>query len=143
MKLVITAILFICVSPLSAQIKSANLLGEWTACNKDSLYHRSETVVLYQDANYYVQAKCCHYVNWKIRSKKKMRIENSFVCTEPGRVNSSTLKETYKVVNCEDGQMIVLKRGKAVIDKFKVVNLQDNRVERYPYDIKILTLKRL
>jgi len=143
MRLTITAVLFICASHSFAQVKSADLLGKWTTCNKDSLYHKSEVVVLYQDANYSVQADCCHYVNWEILSKKKVRIENLFNCTEPGRVNSSTLKETFKVVNCEGGQMIVLKRGKAEIDKFKIIRLEDKRVERYPYDTKILTLKRL
>jgi len=124
------------------QVKSTDLIGEWTACNKDSLYYKSEKVVLYQDANYYVEAKCCHYVNWKISTKKKVEIENSFTCSEPGRVNSLNAKETFKILNCDDGQMIVLKRDGQEIDKFKILQLESKKVDRYPHNIKVLTLRR-
>jgi hypothetical protein len=130
-------------SSLLAQIKSSDLIGEWTTCNEDSLYYTLETVELHQDANYNIQTKCCHYLNWKITSKKSIKIEELFTCTEPGRLSSSNLKETFKVVKCADGQMIVLKRGKEEIDKFMIVSLEERKVDRYPHYIKILTLKRM
>ena len=142
MRIAITAILFICVGQSFAQVKSSDLLGKWTTCNKDSLYYKSEMVVLYQDANYSVQSDCCYYVNWEISSKKKISLQSLFACTEPGRISKSDLQETFKIVDCKDGQMIVLKRGKEEIDRFEIVSIEEERVDRYPYDIKRLTLKR-
>lgn len=141
-RLGIVLILFLFSSSLLAQIKPSELIGEWTICNEDSLYYKSETIELHQDANYNIQNKCCHYLNWKITSKKSIKIEDSFACTEPGRLSSSNLKETFKVVNYNDGQMIILKRGKEEIDKFMIIKLEEKRVNRYPHYVKILTLKR-
>jgi len=142
MKGFLIIILAVLTIPVLGQIKSENLKGEWTACNKDSLYYKSEKLVLYQDANYYVEAKCCYYVKWQISSKKKIRLENSFTCTEPGRVNSSNAKESFRLVDCEGGQMIVLKRDGKEVDKFKVIELEKKEIDRYPHEIKILTLQR-
>lgn len=141
-KLLITMVLCLFSSVLFAQIKPSELIGDWTTCNEDSLYYKSETIELHQDANYSVQNKCCHSVNWKITSKREMKIEDSFSCTEPGRLSSSNARETFKVTKCDDGQMITLKRGKDEIDKFMIVNLEERKVDRYPHYIKILTLKR-
>lgn|SRR5690606_20422250 len=141
---IIVVILFLfAATPLFSQIKLSDLSGEWTTCNKDGLYYKSDTIVMYQDANYAVNADCCYYVNWTIRNKKNIKIEDAFLCTEPGRLSSFEEKETLKLRRRANQQLIIIKRGNTEIGKFLVVNLKEQRVNRYPHYIKMLTLRRL
>ena len=100
-------------------------------------------LVLHQDANYYVEAKCCDYVNWQVTSKRKVRIENAHSCSEPGTVNFSTQGERFKIKNHGEEQLIFIERNGQQIDKFKIVSLEEKRVDRYPHEIRLLTLKRI
>jgi hypothetical protein len=143
MKAFLTAIFLLVTVPLFSQIKANDLNGKWTACNKDSLYYKSDTVVMYQDANYTVQSGCCSYVNWNITSKKKIKIENAFLCTEPGRLSSFNEREIFKLIREHGRQLITLKRGSFEIGRFQIISLKEKEVNRYPHYIKILTLKRL
>lgn len=143
MKAFLTTIFLLVTFPLFSQIKANDLNGKWTACNKDSLYYKSDTVVLYQDANYTVQSGCCSYVNWNVTSKKNIKIENAFLCTEPGRLSSSNDKEIFKLSRDHGRQLITLKRKNFLIGRFQIISLKEQEVNRYPHDIKILTLKRL
>ena len=135
--------LLIITTPLFSQIKCSDLKGDWTTCNKDSLYYKSDTLTMYQDANYTVQSGCCHYVNWKITSKKNIKIENAFLCTEPGRLSSSNDKEVFKLSKTQGQQVITIKRSGTEIGKFQILKLEEQKVNRYPHYIKLLTLKRL
>src|SRR5690606_14452127 len=99
-----------------SQTKPKDLIGVWTTCNDDSLYYKADTLILYQDINHrtYQQKPCCYEVNWKVTSAKKLKVQNLFSCTEPGRIQTIDGKSTFKILGKKD-QTIVLKRnGKTV-----------------------------
>lgn len=135
--------LLIITPELYSQIKCSDLKGSWTTCNKDSLYYKSDTLTMYQDANYAVHAECCYYVNWKIGNGKKIKLEDAFLCTEPGRLSSVNQKETFRLNRKDDRQLITLKRDGTKIDIFEIVKLEERKINRYPHYIKILRLKRI
>jgi hypothetical protein len=137
-------VIFLVVSfPLFGQVKSKDLVGEWTTCSRDSLYYKSDTVIMYQDANYQINSNCCNYVNWKIPSRRQIKIEDAFLCTEPGRLSTNSEKETFKLYKVDDRQTIIIKRGKTKVDRFLIMRFEEKKINRYPHNIKILTLQRL
>ena len=127
----------------NAQLKGKDLVGTWTTCNDDSVYFKSDTVILYQDINHRSKQEnpCCYNINWNVKSKRKIKIENLFACTEPGRIRTHEGRETFKVLKGAS-QKIQIKRSGREIDKFRVVDFEVREVDRYPHEIKILTLKR-
>ncbi len=139
----VTIALSLITIPLFSQTKAKDLDGKWIACNKDSLYYKSDTVTMYQDVNYTIKSNCCYYVNWNITSKKDIKIENAFLCTEPGRVSSFNGQEVFKLSKGGQRQLITIKRSGKEIEKFEILKLEERKVNRYPHDIKVLTLKRL
>ena len=142
MKEGLTLLLVFSACAVFCQIKSKDLIGSWITSNEDSLYHKASELILYQDINYTRDRDDCYYVNWKISSRKNLKIESLFSCTEPGRVSSSTDNETFDLKCENDKQIIVLKRKGTEIDCFLIVSLKEEEVDRYPHNIKILTLKR-
>lgn len=125
------------------QINKEDINGVWITCNNDSLFYKSDTVKFYHDINYQYEANCCHYVIWKIEKSKKMTIENSFICTEPGRNEYLNFKERIKIVKKNSKQVLIVKRDGKILDTFLLLNFKSKRIERYPYDTKIMTLRRL
>ena len=137
-------IIFLSVTyQLSAQVTPKSLVGEWTTSNSDSSYYKNDTIELHQDITYNNQPNCCDYVTWRVNSKKSLFIENLFNCTEPGRVKRSADKETFSIKNANGQQVIEIKRGGKKVDRFQILELKESRVNKYPYDIKVLKLKRL
>lgn len=131
-------------SQLFAQIKKQELVGDWASCNKDSLYYTSDTIRLYQDNNYYFKTKCCYYVHWNIFTKGKMKIENSFMCVEPGRRfwNSDEIAIELKKNNGK--QFIILKKNGAAMQNFLLLSFEKIELSEAPYGtIKVLTLKKM
>lgn len=126
-----------------AQKTQIDLKGEWTAINTDSAYYKNDEIEFHQDINYYVKAKQCYFVYWRVLNKADLQIENHFVCTEPGRVKRAQEKETFKLNKKGEAQEIEIRRGGKVIDKFKVVEYKEIKIETYPYDTKLLKLVRI
>jgi lipoprotein-anchoring transpeptidase ErfK/SrfK len=141
------AILFISSLALSlgacAQQNAIDLEGEWTAINADSAYYKNNDIEFHQDINYYVKAKQCYYVYWRVLNKTDLQIENHFVCTEPGRVTRSQEKETFKLNKKGGTQEIEIQRGGKTVEKFKVVEYKEVKIDSYPYDTKILRVQRI
>jgi hypothetical protein len=139
-------ILLISANIASCQsVKESELIGLWTTCNDDSLYFKSDTLVLYQDINYRNLAKkqCCHYINWNIPTKKDFKIEDLFACAEPGTIKTSGLKEKIKLITKNSEKIIEIYTNGSVTDRFIILKFESKEVDRYPWEIKILTIKRL
>jgi len=140
----IIQILILTVVSLQAlgQVSSKNLNGEWTINNKDSSYYHSDTIKLVQDINYQYEIKTCSLIVWK-KAKRKFEIHYINTCSEPARGTKYNEKESIKIGKQNGIQTIEIKRNNRIIDFFHVINYKEERVERSPYDIKILTLKRI
>lgn len=144
MKNLIFAFLMISIGTAYGQVNFRDLEGTWTSCNDDNLYHKSDTVILYNDINHrtYQEKPCCHNVNWQVAKRGKFRIEELYSCTEPGRIKSGTEKESIKLTK-GNKQIITIKRGRKVIERFALLKFEVVEVNRYPHEIKVMTLKRL
>ncbi len=123
------------------QINLKDLNGEWTTNNNDSSYFKSDTIRLYQDINYQYEIKTCNIINWK-KGKRQFKIEYVQTCSEPGRAMTYNEKERIKLKKEKESQFIEITRNGELIDKFEIIRLEEKRIERNPFDIKILTLKR-
>jgi hypothetical protein len=144
MRNLIFTLVMISIGTAHGQVKLKDLEGAWTACNDDSLYYKSDTVTLYNDINHrtYQDKPCCHNVNWQMTARGKLRIEELFACTEPGRIKHSNEKESIKLTGKKE-QVITLKRGRKVIEKFALLKFEVLEVDRYPHEVKVMALKRL
>lgn len=127
-----------------SQVTSKDMIGLWTTCNDDSIYYRADTLTLYQDINRrtYQASPCCYEINWDIISSKKIKVKSLFACTEPGRVQTENGKETFNLSK-EPHQIITIKRSGKVIERFELMEFELLQVDRYPYEVKIIKLKRL
>lgn len=126
---------------LNAQIKRTDLEGDWQTNNKDSLYYTSDSIEFHLDINHWINIETCNIVNWRTE-KRKFKFIETYLCTEPGRERSSTDKEKLLIKKRDFGQVIQLKRERQLMDQFKVIELKETRVDRYPFDIKQLTVLR-
>ena len=144
MRIIITQILILTIISINAigQISSNDLNGDWTINNNDSSYYKSDTIRLYQDINYQYEIKTCSIIEWK-KDKRKFSIHFINICSEPGRAMTNNEKETIKLISKSKNQIIEIRRGGIIIESFYVLNLEKKRIDRNPYDIRILTLKRI
>jgi hypothetical protein len=55
----------------------------WTACNKDSSYYKSDTVILYSNKYFQLTAKCCQYIEWTFSTRTTLDLTELFNCNEP------------------------------------------------------------
>ena len=138
---ILTLACFISTLNLSAQIKRTDLEDDWQTNNKDSLYYKADSIEFHLDINHWINIETCDIVNWRTE-KGNFKFIETYLCTEPGRERWSTYKEKVLLKNRDFGQVIQLKRNGELFDQFKVIELTESRVDRYPFDIKRLTVLR-
>lgn len=125
-----------------SQVQFKDLKGLWTSCNYDSSFFKLDTIKFHQDPNFSLSNDCCYSINWEIRSGRKIKLKELYSCTEPGRV--SELDEQNRIIlKKDDGRQILVIKGEQRIESFHVLEYQKRRVDRYPYEIKNLTLCRI
>ncbi len=137
-------ILLISIFSLNAigQIDLNDLNGEWTVNNNDSSYYKSDTIKLYQDINYIYGIKTCSIIKWK-KDRRKFSIYYLRTCSEPMRGMTYDEKETIRLKHKNGNQIIELRRSGKIIESFIILNMEVKEIDRNPYEIKILTLKRI
>jgi len=123
------------------QLKRFDLEGDWQTNNQDSLYYRIDTVEMYLDINHFMKIETCNSVSWRT-DNGKFKFISSYLCSEPGIEEWSTEKEKLSIEKRDFGQVIQLKRSGQIFEQFKIIELKESRVERYPFDIKQLTVLR-
>lgn len=138
----ILLLLFLASFVTNAQIKRRNLLGEWTINNKDSLYFKLDTLELIQDANHSYGLATCHLILWQVE-KFKFSVKNSFLCTEPRRIINLPGKQRLTLSKQKEKQIIRINGNFEIRDTFVVLAYQEKEVNRYPWEVKTLKLKRI
>lgn len=123
------------------QVKRNDINGDWETDNKDSLYYKSDTIEFIQDANWPYRNQTCDIVVLRI-SKSDFKFINSYLCTEPGRERWTNGKQSIKIKKSKIGQTIEIKILNKV-ETFEIIDYKEERVERYPWEIKKLKLKRV
>lgn len=57
---------------------------EWSICNVDSSFFKSDTLRLYNNINYFYQkSNCCKLVTWRFYKKNAFTLSGLEVCKEP------------------------------------------------------------
>ena len=144
MKVILTQIFILIVISINAigQINYNDLNGVWTINNYDSSYYRLDTIKLFQDINYQYEIGTCDIIEWQ-KDKRKFSIHYINICSEPGRAFTYDIKETINLIDNDNNQIIEIRRDGKSIESFCVLSMKQKRVDRYPYDIKVITLKRI
>jgi hypothetical protein len=124
------------------QVSRSDLLGEWITNNNDSLYFKSDTLELHEDINYRYSINTCHLIKWLI-NKRSFQEYSIFTCSEPGREFYSNTKESLSIKQKGNLQIIEIRKGKFIKSQYLILEYQESRVDRYPYDVKKLKLKRI
>ncbi|GAB4487671.1 MAG: hypothetical protein OHK0019_03010 [Saprospiraceae bacterium] len=119
-----------------------DLLGDWEANNRDSLYFTADTLELFQDINYSYGLGTCDMIRWKVM-EKEFRLQHHYLCSEPGRVRYNTIPEKLLIKRGIGKTFLKIKWQGKTIDRFEVISYAEKEIERYPHDIKILKVKRI
>jgi hypothetical protein len=128
------------ISSANGQVSRTDLEGEWQTNNKDSLYYKSDTIEFIQDMNHsYVNS--CDIVVLRV-SQPDFKFINFFLCTEPGRERWTNGEQSIDIKKGKDKDTLEIRTPNRT-ERFTVLNYEEKRVDRYPWDIKILKLKRL
>lgn len=138
---ILTFVCFVSTLSLNAQIRRTDLEGDWQTNNKDKIYYKTDSIEFHLDINHWLNIETCDIVNWRTE-KRSFNLIETYLCTEPGRQSWSTEKEKLLIKTRDFGQVIQLKRSGELFDQFKVIELAESRVDRYPFDIKQLTVLR-
>lgn len=142
-KILILLGLLVFSGTIYSQIKSRDLIGTWIACNDDNSFYRIDTIILSQDLNYQVKTNCCNFIKWNITSNHKIKIEELFICTEPGRISSLDQKERYSLRRLKGKQIVTIKRNNEHIGRYVILEYDEQSVNQYPHIIKTLKLHRI
>ena len=126
----------------NGQVTKKDLLGVWTINNNDSLYFKAGTIQMYQDANYRYGLETCRLIEWKVE-KRKFRLLNIFTCSEQGTVSYTSPREKLKLRNKDGQQILEIKKSGHVMDAFLIMEFKELEVQRYPWEIKVLSMKRI
>jgi len=133
------SILLLCYTVATGQINRKDIVGDWETNNHDSLYYKADTILLYNSLNHLFPKETCNIVKWSI-SKRSFKIENVSICSEAGLISEHTNEEKLQLYKSDFGRIIKLKRNEMPFDKFKIVELNERRINVFPYEIKELKL---
>nr|WP_294944163.1 hypothetical protein [uncultured Mucilaginibacter sp.] len=100
--------------------------SEWTICNQDSSYFKSDTVRIYSNINYFYQiSNCCNFVNWTFYNKNAFVLSKSQICKEP---SSASVKVDYYRFNIflnKKKTYLSISNTIGAVEKFEVIDIRE------------------
>lgn len=123
------------------QLNRRQLVGEWETNDKDSSYYTNEVIEFIQDANWRYSQQTCNTVILRI-SKDDFKLINTLLCSEPGSELWTKGRQSISVKRGKTKQILEIK----ILEKketFEILEYEEESVDRYPWDIKKLKLRRL
>ena len=128
------------IADMTSQVKYKQLAGKWQTCNLSNSFELSDTIIFHQDPNYdVINNSCCEQIQYTI-NRKKLKIYKEDTCNEPSRGSVIMANEKVKLKKSDYGQLLEVYRNDLLIDKFRIVNLSQQKIETY--ENKKLTLIR-
>jgi hypothetical protein len=97
----------------------------WVICNKDSSFHKSDTLKLYNNKNYYYYSQCCDFTNWTFYKKNDFVLTKVKICDEPATGSIARNEDWFIIKVSKKKKSIFLEtynQGQ-LIEKFKVLSL--------------------
>ncbi len=123
------------------QVKGRDLIGEWQTVNYDSLYYYADTIRFVKNTNRSYNRKASSLIQWSI-GKRSFVISNVFTFTESGRVSEYKAKGRLRLSKSDFGQIITLERNGQQLERFKIVNYQEEKTGKYSHEIEEIGLVR-
>lgn len=81
------------------------------ACNRDSLFFKSDTINLYDNPNIFNFGECCEKIEWEFSENKKFIQRRFQNCKEPSFAWLTTRKDIYRL-------RIRRRRDKIIVEKY-------------------------
>lgn len=111
-------------------IKKEEYKESWIICNKDSLYFKSDTLIL----NGYIYntnhlKDCCMYIDWTFTNKRKMMQSSTNACNPPVIVGKILTEEDfYRIKLSQKNNKLLLKRYNRgnLIDTYEVLGYSES-----------------
>ena len=118
---------------------------EWVICNQDSSFFKSDTLLLYNNINYFYQkSDCCKLIQWNFYKKNAFTRSNLQVCTEPPLGSVLTKNDYFKIklISNKSGLYLFVVNRRDPIDSFKVIDLHEDALANNQ-KFMVIVLKRL
>ncbi len=128
MKIIFLTLSFLFLTNLSyPQTKKKDLIGEWYSVNQFRQYFKNDTIQFTRTVKN-LEKKLCEFIKWDV-GKRTFKISEVNICT--ARVNETERfeKEKIKLRKTDFGQVIEHYQGKNLIEKFRIVELENNNDE--------------
>ena len=136
-------ILIFLVNQVYGQVNSKDLNGEWIINNyTGESYFKSDTIELIQNINFLHEYNTSNIVIW---NKDKRKISIHFINNQKDSCSKMNYYEEGKIklLRNNKNQFIEIRNSEIIIETFKVLSLEQNRIDKKTKGIKKLTLERL
>ncbi|WP_396183220.1 hypothetical protein [Flavobacterium sp.] len=125
MKKKIVTFIFLLFTVISfSQIRTKDVIGTWYAENELTQSNFNDTIKFYQNPKIIENIKC-EFIKWEIE-KKTFKLSEVNLCSAKAKVSSILIKEKIEIIKTDFGQIIEYYQDKKVIDKFRIIRLQNN-----------------
>jgi hypothetical protein len=112
--------------------KNYTTSNPWIACNRDSLFFKSDTIQLVDNESYYhYSVDCCSFVEWAFSSKDKFTQSKTQVCNEPASATVLNVNDTYKISLAVVGHDLIMTTTNSIdlTQKYKVLSIDKTKID--------------
>jgi len=144
MKRLIQILIFLfLLNQVTAQVNSRDLNGEWIISNYDGIsYYESDTIELIQEINPQYELDTSSIVVWNI-AKRNLSIHFINNQNKPSSILNYYENGKLKLIGKDNNQFIEIRKGRVIIELFKILSLEQKIIDKESNSNKILTLERL
>jgi len=98
--------------------------GEWLICNQDSAFFKNDTLILYDNRNYFYQlGKCCDFIGWTFYKKGAFLQSKLQTCNEPSSRSAYTEFYEVKVVAKQKSTYLLISKKGVPSKNFEITNI--------------------
>ena len=117
----------------------------WVICNKDSSFFHSDTILLYNNVNYYYYSdNCCTFIDWTFYRKNAFVQTKTQICKEPPTSTVATKNDWFTISIQKEQKDIVLETiNQDTISRFKVIALDKILMGKLKEETNRIVLVRL
>ena len=118
----------------------------WIACNKDSLFFKSDTIQLVDNESYYHHSvDCCNFVEWTFSSKDKFTQSKTQVCNEPASATVLNATDSYKISLSVVGHDLIMTTTNSIdlTQKFNVLSIDKTKIDSSQNFTTVVNLLRV
>jgi len=126
--------------------KNYTTSNPWIACNKDSLFFKSDTIQLADNESYYHHSvDRCNFVEWTFSSKVKFTQSKTQVCHESASATVLNASDTYKISISVVGHDLIMTTTNSIdlTQKYKVLSIDKTKIDTSQNLTTVINLLRV